>query len=46
MSGVPSLATFTLSAEYLASLRNAGQLTGRIDYVHQTAIQFDSGNSH
>ena len=37
--------TFATGAEYSTSVRMAWQLTGRIDYIHKTRIQYDYGNS-
>lgn len=36
---------FTAGAEYFTTLRNAGQVTGRADYIHKSTIQYDYGNS-
>jgi hypothetical protein len=33
------------SADYLATLRRVGQLTGHIDYIHKSTIQYDYSNS-
>ena len=37
--------TSVAGAEYSASLRHAALLTGRIDYIHKTRVQYDYGNS-
>ncbi|HLN00350.1 MAG TPA: TonB-dependent receptor [Bryobacteraceae bacterium] len=37
--------TFTAVAEYSATLRKAVQISGRVDYIHESGIQYDLGNS-
>jgi iron complex outermembrane receptor protein len=37
--------TATASVQYLASLGGLGRLTGRLDYVHKSRIDFDPSNS-
>jgi iron complex outermembrane receptor protein len=37
--------TVTAGAEYFARLRRAGQVIGRLDYIHKSKIQYDYGNS-
>ena len=37
--------TFTTSAEYSTGLGAAGRLTGRIDYIHKSRIEYDYSNS-
>jgi iron complex outermembrane receptor protein len=37
--------TFTASAEYETGIGALGHLTGRIDYVHKSRIQYDYSNS-
>jgi len=37
--------TFAVSSEYSRSLGKAGQVSGRVDYIHKSTIQYDYGNS-
>jgi len=37
--------TVTAGAEYSKTLKRVGQLTGRVDYIHKSRIQYDYGNS-
>lgn len=37
--------TFTVGAEHSATLKNAGQITSRVDYIRKTRIEYDYGNS-
>jgi iron complex outermembrane receptor protein len=37
--------TTTVSAEYSTTLGNTAQWVSHIDYIHKSAIQYDSGNS-
>jgi iron complex outermembrane receptor protein len=37
--------TFTAGAEQSATMRHAGQLTARVDYIHKSRIEYDYGNS-
>jgi hypothetical protein len=44
-SALWALNTGELLLVYLATLKNTGQLTARVDYVHKIRIQYDYGNS-
>jgi iron complex outermembrane receptor protein len=37
--------TVTAGGEYSTALRKAGHVTGRLDYIHKSTIQYDSSNS-